>query len=157
MLDLFRTLPGIVKDLEDAEPVREAMVFAVWRRIAGPSLAEHAVPLKLERSTLSVAVSNVTWQRHLKDLAGQMLFKINAAVGTPMVSFIQFEINEPAVLEARSQSVTDETQLRQEAEKALTPELINAAAKIEDEELRRQFLLAAGNCLVRKERLQSST
>jgi len=94
MLDIFRTLPGLLKDLEGAELIREAVVFAAWRRIAGEALAEHAVPLKLENETLSVAVSNITWQRHLKDLCGQMIFKLNAALGTQAVTFIRLQIDD---------------------------------------------------------------
>ena len=151
MLDLFRTLPDIVKNIEGAEALREAFVFAAWRRIAGDGLAEHAVPIRLEKSTLVVAVANLMWQRQLKDLAGQMLFKLNAAVSAPLVSFIEFEIDEARVREA-SRSSVDEDEFRREAERSISPELIQAASKIDDEELRKQFLLAAGRCLVRRGR-----
>lgn len=153
MLDIFRTLPGLLKDLEGAELIREAVVFAAWRRIAGEALAEHAVPLKLENGTLSVAVSNITWQRHLKDLCGQMVFKLNAALGTPAVTFIHLQIDEQTVREHRSKMRKPEPDLRYNAEKEVSPELVRAADAIADDELRRQFLLAAGNCLVRKKRM----
>jgi len=156
MLDLFRTLPGLVKEIEGSELIRDALVFAAWRRIAGEGIAEQAVPVKLENSTLFIAVANQTWQWHLKDLAGQLLFKLNAAVGSPVVNFIDFEINEAAVIGSRRRSgPSDEYELRRAAEAAISPELEKAAAGIEDSELRRQFLLAAGNCLVRKKRLTS--
>ena len=64
MLDIFRTLPGILGDIEGVEVVREAVVFAAWRRIAGESLTAHAVPVALENGTLKVAVSNLNWQRN---------------------------------------------------------------------------------------------
>lgn len=156
MLDLFRTLPDIVKNIDGAEALREAFVFAAWRRIAGDGLAEHAVPVKLEGSTLRIAVSNLMWQRQLKDLAGQMLFKLNAALGSPTVNFVEFVIDEAAVLAARKGSgATDESELRREADNAISPELTTAAASITDDELRKQFLLAAGNCLVRRKRFET--
>ena len=158
MLDLFRTLPGLVTDIDGAEPVREALVFAAWRRIAGKALAEHTAPIKLENGTLRVAVSNLTWQRHLKDLCGQMLFKINAVVGIPAVSFIELEINEPAVLQERSRqsrSFASDSDLQRESKKEITPDLVSSAEKITDEKLREQFLLAAGKCLVRKKHFES--
>jgi hypothetical protein len=156
MLDLFRTLPGIVDDIEGADGLREAIVFAAWRRIAGDALAEHAAPVGLADSSLSVAVSNVTWQRHLKDLAGQMLFKLNALLGVPTVNYIEFVIDEAAVLaERRGRRPADEGDLRREAENAITPELAAAAEGIADADLRKQFLLAAGNCLVRRARSAS--
>lgn len=151
MLDIFRTLPGILDNLEGAEMIREAVVFAAWRRIAGEALAEHAVPLRLEDGRLFVAVSNVMWQRHLKDLCGQMVFKLNAALGAPTVTFIELQINDKAVQEQRSTFVTEsDPDFQLAAEKEISPELARAAEAIGDQELRRQFLLAAGNCLVRR-------
>ncbi len=156
MLDIFRTLPGILDDVEGSEMIREAVVFAAWRRIAGDGLAEHAVPLKLENGRLFIAVSNLMWQRQLKDLCGQMVFKLNAALGTPAVTFIELQIDEQAVLDLRSkQSGPSDAELRSLAEKEISPELVDAANGIADDELRRQFLLAAGNCLVRRKLVSS--
>ncbi|HUR97529.1 MAG TPA: DUF721 domain-containing protein [Pyrinomonadaceae bacterium] len=153
MLDIFRTLPGIFDDAEGAEMVREAVVFAAWRRIAGEGLVEHAVPLRLEKGKLFIAVSNLMWQRQLKDLCGQMVFKLNAALGVPTVSYIELQIDEHAVRSRRSgQAPPDEAELRSAAEKEISPELARAAEGIADVELRRQFLLAAGSCLVRRKR-----
>lgn len=154
MLDIFRTLPGILDNIEGAEIVREAVVFAAWRRIAGEALAEQAVPLRLEKGRLIIAVPNLMWQRQLKDLCGQMLFKLNAALGTPTVSFIELEIDEQAVLAQRSiNSASSESELSSQAEREISQELADAADAITDEELRRTFLSAAGNCLVRKKRV----
>jgi hypothetical protein len=156
MLDLFRTLPFLAREIEDAAPLREAIVFAAWRRTAGEALTSHAAPVRLQNATLTIAVSNRTWQAHLKDLASQMVFKLNSLLGASTVKYIEFEIDESAVLRSRqSQDGVDESELRRLAEHEITPELEQAAAKIEDEELRKQFLAAAGNCLVRRTRKES--
>ena len=152
MLDIFRTLPGILGDMEGVEVVREAVVFAAWRRIAGESLTAHAVPVGLENGTLQIAVSNLNWQRNLKDQCGQMLFKLNAVLGSPTVTYIELQIDEKAVLKSRTGSFPQDDAFRAAAEKEISSDLTQAAASIEDEELRRQFLLAAGSCLVRKKR-----
>ncbi len=47
MEDLFRTLPKLLKEMSDSEEVREAVVFAAWRKIAGESLQTHAIALRL--------------------------------------------------------------------------------------------------------------
>jgi hypothetical protein len=79
-----------------------------------------------------------------------MLFKLNATLGEPVVNFIELQIDERAVNEHKAKTrPTDELDLRG-AENEITPELAMAADGIQDEELRRQFLLAAGNCLVRR-------
>src|SRR5688572_23550569 len=114
MLDLFRTLPRVLHDVEDIDEIRQAIVFAAWRRIAGDSLAEHAVPLGLEETTLVIAVSNVTWQRHLKDLCGQMVFKLNAALGSPLVTFIELRVDDAAVRANKSSSQAREEELRKQ-------------------------------------------
>ena len=152
MLDVFRTLRTVLDGIEGAETVREAVVFAAWRRIVGESLAEHAVPLKLEKGRLYVAVSNLMWQRQLKDLCGQMVFKLNAALGSPTVNFVELQINEQAVLDDRAKRPQSPVLDAADAEKEISPELARAADGIADDELRRQFLLAAGNCLVRRTR-----
>jgi hypothetical protein len=152
MLDVFRTLHSVLGDIDGADAVREAVVFAAWRRIAGEALAEHAVPLRLEKTTLSVAVSNITWQRHLKDLCGQMVFKINAALGTPMVTFIDLRIDERTVLADREKRSRVQRLDPEDGVKEISPELARAADSIADDSLRRQFLLAAGSCLARRAR-----
>ena len=158
MLDIFRTLPGILDDIEGAEMVRDAVVFAAWRRIAGDALAEHAVPLRLENGRLFVAVSNLMWQRQLKDLCSQMVFKLNAALGTQTVTFIELQIDDAAVQSQRSNRLLgSESEFRSQAADELSPELVHAADGIADDELRRTFLLAAGNCLVRKKRASQRT
>jgi hypothetical protein len=159
MLDLFRTLPGIMNDIEGSELIKESVVFAAWRRIAGESLSDHAAPLRLNDTTLSIAVSNQMWQRQMKDLRPQMVFKINAALGAPLVTSIELRIDEAAVLRERSRwaavPAVSEDLLRRQAEAELSDELRRAAAGIADDDLRKQFLLAAGNCLVRKKRVTS--
>src|SRR6188472_2229384 len=152
MLDIFRTLPGILGDMEGVEVVREAVVFAAWRRIAGESLTAHAVPVGLENGTLRIAVSNLNWQRNLKDQCGQMLFKLNAVLRSPIVTYIELQIDEQAVLNSRTGPRSPDDAFRAAAEKEVTSDLTQAAASIEDEELRRQFLLAAGSCLVRRKK-----
>lgn len=145
MQELFRTLPAILKDVEGAEAIREAFVFAAWKRIAGESLSAHAIPLRLDSTRLSIAVTDKTWQRHLQDLSSQMLFKLNAAVSERTVEFIEFVVDVKAVEKSKGAP-------RIASEDAEIPaDLRAAASSIEDENLREQFLGAAANCLARKE------
>ncbi|HKX84094.1 MAG TPA: DUF721 domain-containing protein [Pyrinomonadaceae bacterium] len=144
MQDLFRTLPALLSNVEGAEALREAMVFAAWKRIAGESLSERTVPLGLEGKRLSIAVVDKTWKRHLEDLSGQMLFKLNAAIRDRTVDFIEFVIDPMAIENARPS-------IRQVEDAAVPEDLRAAAASIEDEVLREQFLGAAANCLARRQ------
>jgi hypothetical protein len=158
MNELFRTLPKLLKEMEDNEDVREAVTFAAWRKIAGESLSEHTVPFRLFNKHLVVAVRDNMWKRHLEQLSGQMIFKINSVLGQAIVTFIEFRIDEETVLKERKTSkehkMSDE-EFREIALEKVTPKLRHSADAIKDDNLRYQFLLAAGGCLARKEKLKS--
>lgn len=157
MKELFRLLPGLLNEFEDNPKVREAVVFATWRKIAGDSLNEHAVPLRLSNKHLTIAVANERWTKYLKDLCGQMIFKINSTLSQSAVTFIDFEVDEEFVTaerEKRRGKFFDENELQRLALKQVTPKLRSKAEAIKDTDLRNQFILAAGSCLARKERFK---
>lgn len=160
MQDLFRALPKLLKQFEDTEEVREAVVFAAWRKIAGESLSGHTVPFRLFNKHLIIAVADKMWKRHLEDLSGQMIFKLNSILGQPVVTFIEFRI-EAATLEAerakfQKQKLSD-AEMVEIALDEITPQMRHSADAIADDNLRYQFLLAAGSCLARKNRLKNKT
>lgn len=155
MNELFRALPALLKEFEGNENVREAVVFAAWRKIAGDSLRDQAVPLRLSGKHLAVAVTSETWRKHLEHLSGQMIFKINSKLGAAVVTFIEFRIDEPAVKREREKfrksvlsEISEDTALNE-----ITPKMRRSADAIKDDNLRYQFLLAAGSCLARKKRM----
>ena len=157
MNELFRALPVLLKEFEDNESVRQAVVFAAWRKIAGEALRERAVPVRLYQKHLIVAVESEMWKRHLDGLSGQMIFKLNSALGQALVTFIEFRVDEESVQEERNKkrkNTIDEETLREAALEKVTPKLRVAADAIKDDNLRYQFLLAAGSALAQKERLK---
>jgi len=156
MEDLFRTLPKLLKEMGEHEEVREAVVFAAWRKIAGSSLQSHAVAFRLYNKHLMVAVASEMWKKHLEFLSGQMIFKINSVLGQAVVTFIEFRIDEETVLQERRKTQTttlSDEELREIALDEVTPKLRGAADAIADDNLRYQFLLAAGSALARKKRM----
>ena len=157
MNELFRALPKLLKEFDDNEEVREAVTLAAWRKIAGESLGKHAVPFRLFNKHLIVAVRDNMWKRHLETLSGQMIFKLNSVLGQAIVTFIEFRIDEETVLQktgiVQTSTLSDE-ELREIALEKVTPKLRHSADAIKDDNLRYQFLLAAGSCLARKERMK---
>lgn len=155
MEDLFRALPKLLREFDETDEVREAIAVAAWRRIAGASLYEHAVPFRLFNKHLIVAVTSETWKKHLEHLSGQMIFKLNSILGQAVVTFIEFRVDEETVLEERrknkKQTISDE-EYEEIALDEVTPKLRHAADAIKDDNLRYQFLLAAGSCLARKKK-----
>jgi len=136
----FRTLPGLIDAVEGSAEVREAVIFAAWRRIAGAQVSDRTEPVALQEKRLV-----------LEELSGQLLYKLNAALGSSLVKFIEFRI-EPASIDHQISSPESEAE-RKDAERAaiadLVPDVAKSAASIKDEAMRKTFMLAAANCLSR--------
>ena len=152
MEEIFSALPALLAQHNDNEDVRRAVVFAVWRRVAGESLSDHAVPLALEGTRLIVAVADRNWQRNLEQLAAEMIFRVNSLCRSQQVKFIEFAIDKAALDAAASRS-DDRARYESEALDQISDPLRKAAHAIRDDDLRRKFLLAAGSCLAREERM----
>ena len=157
MEGLFRTLPKLLKQFEETSEVRDAVVFAAWKKTSGKSLSRHTAPLELTEKTLVIAVSDSIWKSHLESLAGQMIFKINSIFKQVIVTFIEFRIDEQAVLANRKgiqETELSDEELKKIALEEVSSELRRSSDSIEDDSLRSQFLLAAGSCLARKKRMR---
>jgi hypothetical protein len=153
MKSIFHTLPQMLRQEGRAEELNESLVFIAWRRICGEELLTRAVPFRLYQKHLIVAVEDAMWKRHLESLSGQMLFKLNATLGRPTVTFIEFRIDEKTVQEERDRRYKEEmSRLEREriAMKNVPENVAKAAENIEDDDLRKNFLLAAGSCLARR-------
>lgn len=156
MEDLIRALPAILKEFDDNETLREAVVFAAWKKAAGRSLSEHAVPFRLFQKHLIVSVASEMWKRHLESLSGQMIFQLNSILREAAVTFIEFRVDEKTVAEERrknSNNLISSAEFEENALDEVSVKLRSSADAIEDDELRYQFLLAAGSCLARKKNL----
>lgn len=154
MDDLFRALPKILQAAGTSEAVCEAAAFAAWRKVAG-EMREQAVPFRLYRKTLIVAVLDATWQKQLEEMSGQLIFRLNSLLGQAIVTFIEFRIDPMTVKRERAKSEgkkmsKEEHELRA-MQKTAGP-ISQAAESIKDENLRRRFLIAAGSCLERREK-----
>lgn len=160
MNELFRTLPALLTEFEDNEALREAIVFAVWRKIAGETLRRSAVPVRFTGKRLTVAVSGENWRQHLEHLSSQMIFKINSLLGSTVVTHIEFCLDEAAVKKERMKSdqATEKkfSFSEEEALNEITPKIRHSADAIKDDHLRYQFLLAAGSCLARKRKIKEA-
>src|ERR687893_58405 len=62
MEELIQSLPKLLRAAGEAEEVAEAAAMVAWRRVAGEALRGCAVPFRLYRKTLIVAVADTTWQ-----------------------------------------------------------------------------------------------
>jgi len=152
--NIFGYIPKILGQLEDNEEAREAFAFAAWRKSVGASLNEQTAPIALTDARLRIAVSNETLRRHLVDMAGEILFKLNSNLARSSVRFLEFLVDQKAIAENRLAHPRTMKEIAKEgsADDEITNDLRDSAAAIEDADLRRTFLLAAGSCLARTKR-----
>ena len=144
MNQLIKSLPTVLRAASDSAEVAEAAALAAWKHAAGDGLKEHAVPLRLENRTLTVAVADRIWQKQLTSMRGQMLFRVNSILGQPLVSALDFVI-DPKLVKPRVESTQEEP-----LDNEVPLELWTAANAIHDKELRKSFLKTALLSLKRK-------
>lgn len=153
MDDLIRSLPKLLRASGETEEVAEAAAIIAWRRVAGEALRGRAVPFRLYRKTLIVAVADNTWRKQLEAMSSQLLFRLNSLLGQAVVTYIEFRIDPKTVQAERAAQLSGPNRDEQE-KRALaraSGEVRTAADSIHDEALRQKFLLAAGSCLDRQE------
>lgn len=147
MNELFAALPKLIGQMPDNPELRQAVVFAAFRRAAGPQLREHALPVRLDGEELYVAVADRVWERQLASLAPEFIYKVNASLGRAMVRYIRFEPD--AARFGRSARAAD---VGDAGTAELSEEILNAAAAIRDADLRETFLRAAANTLAARKK-----
>lgn len=154
MDDLIRALPKLLKAAGDSEEVAEAAASVAWRRVAGEQMRGQAVPFRLHRKMLVVAVPDAAWQKQLEAVANQLLFRLNSLLGHAVVTYIEFRVDPKTVREERARLRETEIDEEKQARRALlhARTLNDAAAAIKDETLRRRFLLAAGSYIDAQEK-----
>ena len=146
MNQLIKSLPTILRAAGDSEEVAEAAAIAAWKHAAGDGLKGHAVPVKLENRTLTVAVADTIWKKQLHLMRGQLLFRVNTILGQPLVSAIDFVI-DPKLATAHAEQ---ETSKEEPLDNEVPLELWSAANAIHDKELRKSFLKTATLSLKRR-------
>jgi hypothetical protein len=146
---LIQSLPAILKASGASEEVAEAACVAAWRHAVGEGLSSHAVPVQLQNQTLVVVVADNVWKKQLEQMRGQLLFRLNAVLGQTLVKSIELRV-DPRMIELARRTQAS-APIRQDDYRVPT-ELLNAAAGIEDVELRRVFLGAATSCVRRLEK-----
>jgi hypothetical protein len=147
MDDLIRALPNLLRAAGDAEEVAEAAAMVVWRRVAGEALRGQAVPFRLHRKLLVVAVPDTAWQKQLEQISGQLIFRLNSLLGQAIVTYIEFRVDPATVRAERARIGRADFDRAEHERRALqhARQFAEAADAIQDEDLRRRFLLAAGS------------
>ena len=144
MNQLIKSLPQVLRAASNSTEVAEAAAIAAWKHAAGDGLKEHAVALKLENRTLTIAVADPIWQKQLTSMRSQLLYRINSILGQPLVSAFNFVI-DPKLAKPRVEQPFEEP-----LDNEVPLELWSAANAIHDKELRKSFLKTATLSLKRR-------
>ena len=146
LTDLLKLLPQMLRHVADSDEAREQAVFAAWSAAIGSQVRKVTAPIRLERKTLIVAVSDANWRAQLNSFRGQALFKLNSLLGAPTVTAIEFVINPDLI--ARQDDPPLQITFTAPDQQALP--LKADAERIPDPRIRDTFLRAAGKCLERR-------
>jgi hypothetical protein len=149
MIDLSLLLPKLLNATESNPEMAETVAKLAWTRAAGEGLRNHAVPFRLYRRTLIVSVADAIWQKQLRQMSPEFIYRINKLLGRSAVDDIEFRI-DPAPVDRMISRIPAPQALREET-RAPIPELLSAAHAIADPDLRDRFMRAAENCIERRE------
>jgi hypothetical protein len=147
MNELLNYIPLVLRQAGDSEEARQNVVLAAWTVLAGKEIRQISTALRVERKTLIIAVKNALWQRQLRTMSGEILFRLNSLLGAPVITTLEFVVN-PDMIGANPSSPAEEVKFI--APEKYAARLVDDAAAIQNEELREAFLRAASRCLDRK-------
>lgn len=155
MEDLIKILPGLVKALPGSEEVREAVLFAMWKKAAGEGLRIHAIPISVEGRKMRIAVRDPIWKKHLEKLAAQLLERTNRLMRSAELKFLAFEVDESRF--RSHQGAKDELGgSDKDPDTIVTGSLAKQSRAIRDPKLRKLFLESAAAYL-EMQRLREKT
>lgn len=153
MEDIFRTFAKALENIPEPGRAEEILVFGAWNRCVNGQLARNLVPMDLKDKKLTAGVPSELWRRNVADLGPEIAARINRLLGRELVRFVEFQVVRDQRFELGAvgahERISDE-EWHAAARERITPELIEAAASIEDANLRAGFLAAAGSNLARQ-------
>jgi hypothetical protein len=151
MFDLTSLLPKLLQAAGANPEMAEIAARIAWGRAAGEGLRPHAVPFRLFKTTLVVAVADAIWQKQLQTMSAELIFRINQLLGRSVVDFIEFRVDPATVSKVRAQGWPEKDPAAKERRTPIPAEVVAAARSISDTELRQRFIRAAENCITRRE------
>lgn len=78
-------LPGAMEQLGWERPMADARVFAQWSTLVGAEIAAHCAPQSLRDGQLRIAAESTAWATQLRLLAGHLLARLVAELGSDVV------------------------------------------------------------------------
>jgi predicted nucleic acid-binding Zn ribbon protein len=85
-------IDGVINQYRRESDGELTRVWQIWDSTVGEAIATNAQPAAFKGKLLLVHVTNSTWIHQLQFLKGDIISKINVALGKPLVEEIKFKI-----------------------------------------------------------------
>lgn len=88
--DLASSLASVIAELGMTKRLREFEAVDIWDEVVGSHIAQVAHAERIDAGTLVVRVERATWRNELQFLKRELIDRINARLGTTVVTDIVF-------------------------------------------------------------------
>lgn len=143
---LREILQGCLKNLGLTQKLKESELFALWKDVAGPQVAQFTQAEHFKGGVLFVTVMNHVWLQHLGFFKETFIEKLNERLGEPLVEQIFFRYGPLLQKRAqRSEESEPDPPKRKELSATETQEIAEMVSPLRDEELKtllQSFLIA---------------
>ena len=85
-------IDGVLKDFRSTPDFELTDIWRLWDQVVGETIAPNARPAAFKGDLLIVHVSSSTWIHQLQFLKNDLIVKLNAALGKPLIQEIKFKI-----------------------------------------------------------------
>jgi predicted nucleic acid-binding Zn ribbon protein len=90
MLELSRSLPQVLQQMNLGERLREGRIMDLWPEVVGPTVAERSRPVKCHDGVLTVAVSSSVWLQQLTMMRQEIVRLFAERIGKGAITEIDF-------------------------------------------------------------------
>ena len=85
-------IDGVLKNYRSKPDFELTAIWRLWDEAVGETIAQNARPAAFKGKLLIVHVISSTWIHQLQFLKNDLMAKINAALGKPLIQEIKFKI-----------------------------------------------------------------
>ncbi len=120
-----------------ADRLREADIWRLWPEVVGSTVASRAMPLRIIKGVLTVAVSSGPWMQELGFLKGMMKDKLNEHLGAEVVKDIVLKSGK---IDRYSQTPPEEAPAKKRLTARQLAYIDEQSAEVVDPETREAFI-----------------
>jgi hypothetical protein len=101
---LRRALERSLRDLGLHKRLKTEQLTVLWPKIVGPTVAKITYPAQFRSGTLFIDVADSVWMQELKFQEGEVIGRLNDALGEPLIRRLFFQLARTPLPEPGPQS-----------------------------------------------------